>query len=795
MNLSETQGNLSQAALLRQRLFSLTHFNKTSEDNITNLDIVITPNEMNNKHGTGVLVKRIFTNEHEIFSIRSADHYGGDHQFGKMNIRLSHHNCTRAEFFANIISSLRGVTPKRVICIPYLTDDLQSAIAIKEIYGIPLCVYIMDDQNICLNNIPDILMREFLTKCSLRFTTHPEMRDAYEAKYGLKFWLLPAVIPDELILPISTSIKSNFLDKGVLVGSIWSSRWFEFLRETIKGSHSKIDWYGNPESPLFSFINSELERDGITSHGILTENILAQRLQEYPYAIVPTGILDKDEDRPDLGNLSLPGRLIFILATSHTPIIVLGSKNTSAAHFVKHFKIGVVTEYDSFSFQEAVKYVTDPINQAHMRKNAAVVAQAFSVKGIGDWIWQSLELNYPCDLRFENLFPYNSNFNNLSDIKNADAVISHVEVNNNHGVGVLLKRIFSNQSNILSIRSRDLYGGDHYFGKVSLSVSHQDSSRFEIFRHMVETLKNTTIKRILSIPFFPDDVLSTLVLKDLFNVPLCTYIMDDQNIYSSEIEDKLMQELLTKSSLRLAISSEIRDAYESKYGLKFYMLPPVVPNQLIRSDVVIPNSQQTGEKEGIIVGNIWGQSWLKLLRKTIRTSGLKLTWYGHVPQELEVYKEAIIEDGINVCGYLPEDDLATQLRNYSYTVLPTGMLDQEDDRHWIAKLSLPSRLPFILATSHTPIIVLGSPDTAAARFVKRFKIGVVAEYNPESFQEAVNYITQPEVQLSMRQHAAQIAPILAADGISDWIWQSLELGCAYDQRFEELLPRSFEDLS
>ncbi len=71
--------------------------------------------------------------------------------------------------------------------MPYRSDDLITSITLAERYQAPLGVYIMDDQNVCVNVIPDALMHEFLSKCSIRFATHPELREAYENKYGLEF--------------------------------------------------------------------------------------------------------------------------------------------------------------------------------------------------------------------------------------------------------------------------------------------------------------------------------------------------------------------------------------------------------------------------------------------------------------------------------------------------------------------------------------------------------------------------------------------------------------------------------
>src|ERR1700678_4211953 len=48
------------------------------------IDVVITTNEINDRHGTGVLVKRILQGRANIFSIRFQDDWG-DHDFGEWN--------------------------------------------------------------------------------------------------------------------------------------------------------------------------------------------------------------------------------------------------------------------------------------------------------------------------------------------------------------------------------------------------------------------------------------------------------------------------------------------------------------------------------------------------------------------------------------------------------------------------------------------------------------------------------------------------------------------------------------
>ncbi|MBW4550901.1 MAG: FkbM family methyltransferase [Aphanocapsa sp. GSE-SYN-MK-11-07L] len=391
----------SKTFQLRQRLAALINAPNLT---ITYADVVITPNEINNKHGTGVLVSRIFQDRPNLISIRSRDNYQGEHDYGEIHFCLPHTGLSRLESYSSLLNKLSGSSINRVFCVPYFADDIVSAIVIKELFNVPLGAYIMDDQNIHSQAISDQLMGEFLHKCSLRFATHPELRDAYENKYGLKFWLLPAVVPAKLICSTpQAAIGSKFESRtGVFIGSIWSQKWFDLLRETIKGSNHQIDWYGNCNSPWFS-VPKELDQDGIKALGLLPEEQLVEQLKTYPYVVVPSGTLDEREESWATGQLSLPGRILFALATSNTPVIILGSEKTSAARFVNRFKIGLIADYTAASFRQAVEQICLPENQAEMRRNAVAVAEAFSDQGITEWVWKSLELGEPIDTRFEKL--------------------------------------------------------------------------------------------------------------------------------------------------------------------------------------------------------------------------------------------------------------------------------------------------------------------------------------------------------------------------------------------------------
>jgi FkbM family methyltransferase len=380
--------------------------------------------------------------------------------------------------------------------------------------------------------------------------------------------------------------------------------------------------------------------------------------------------------------------------------------------------------------------------------------------------------------------------------RNLDVILTPNEVNRRHGTGTILINIFAQQQNLFSLRFDNQYESEHDLGLFNHRLSIAGKSRAEVFAEMLSIFEGIIPQRILCVPFHPEELSAAIAIKELFDIPLCIYIMDDNNLYSEKkemrpISHELMREALEKSSLRLAISPELRKAYEHQYRLKFWLLPPVVASNLIEQRVNHPESPSNAQHRGILVGNIWSQKYLDCLRETVRNSNLKIDWYCNSyanPKWLSFERENLKNDGIKIYPPLKESELVEQFKNYSFAIIPSGKLDESDNIQNIARLSLPSRVPFILATSQTPFIVLGSEETAVARFVKRFEVGLVSDYNSTSFKEVVSQIVISDVQGKMRQNAAAIADLFTSDGISQWLWESLEKGEPIDLKFEKLMP-------
>jgi hypothetical protein len=375
-----------------------------------------------------------------------------------------------------------------------------------------------------------------------------------------------------------------------------------------------------------------------------------------------------------------------------------------------------------------------------------------------------------------------------------DVIISHIEVNDRHGVGVVLRMLFRDRPDLLCVRSHNFYDGDNQLGERHVRIGH-DGDRVAAFTGVVGAMTGTRARRILCVPYYPADVWNGLVMKYLFAVPLCVYVMDDQSITTDGIPTELMAELLRVADLRLAISQELAHAYEQKYGQTFWLVPPVVSPAFIPSVAPQPDPELLRTGTGVLVGNVWSPRWLQMLRAAVRGAGVKLHWYGDDRTAgTAADRAALAADGIVHQGFLPQEEFVAWLRKYPYAVLATSPLDgnatdESPGARAIARLSLPSRLPFILAATHTPVVVLGSAETTAARFVERFDLGAICPYVPGPLRAAVERLTEPACQATTRARAAKLAPGFSAAPVVDWIWRSLELGGPADDRFERLMPR------
>ncbi|HTQ18071.1 hypothetical protein [Mycobacterium sp.] len=374
-------------------------------------DLVITACEVNPLHGTGTLLLRIFPDQESIISLRAEDFYDGETDFGRVRLRLPLAQAARPVILAWLKSSLAGVNIRRILCVPYTPAEATLALAAHDLLNAPLGVYVMDDKNVCADGITDTLMQELLSKSSLRLVIGPEMREAYEEKYEMPFWVMPPVVADHIIKREAAPASGNGQPRGVLLGNIWGQRWLDMLREIFRGSGVSIDWYCNQINPPgLEYDRDELAADGIVQRNPIAEDDLPKVLGEYSFAVVPTDTLDGRSPLSvqAIAELSLPSRMVTMMATSHLPMLVVGSPATCAAGFVERFDLGAVAPYDRAAVLAAIEALTTPDRQADIRARSARLSGSFTAAGTSDWLWRSLDAERPITSIYEDLMPKHS---------------------------------------------------------------------------------------------------------------------------------------------------------------------------------------------------------------------------------------------------------------------------------------------------------------------------------------------------------------------------------------------------
>jgi hypothetical protein len=375
-----------------------------------------------------------------------------------------------------------------------------------------------------------------------------------------------------------------------------------------------------------------------------------------------------------------------------------------------------------------------------------------------------------------------------AEVEERDLIICHGEITKLHGTGVLIRRFFQGQNDFITVRSRTLYGGEVEFPGDHFVFRGSGLSERQRSRQLRRLLGSFKVRRILCIPFAPEDFANALAVSACSEAPLCTYVMDDQLVYGA-VSPILANAVFRRSRLRLAISPEMREIYESRFECTFTVMPPLIQSTEQR----VENHWSPGNpgKQVVLVGNVWSETQFERLRVLIKTSGLKLDWYGNknVPY-LQGRITELEQDGIYCHGFVPEAELASRLAEYACVLVPSGILDGTEKDEWLTRLSLPSRMVFILCQSFTPMLVLGHPATCAARFVERFRIGFCSSFDPDEASKVLCEMLEPRVHSELVNNARKAAPAFVMPDAGDWIWRSLKCGDPQEAPFME----SFEGI-
>lgn len=376
-----------------------------------------------------------------------------------------------------------------------------------------------------------------------------------------------------------------------------------------------------------------------------------------------------------------------------------------------------------------------------------------------------------------------------------DLIVSAIEINNHHGVGILLQRFFPDSTNLVTLRSSSIYGGAESFGVGHHELRSVNLTVPEIEARMKAILASYNIRRILCIPYYREDFIHGLLAHKLTGAPICTYIMDDQNIFSHHMPDHWVKSLLRISDLRLGISPEMCAAYQHKYDCKFDLLPPL----LERAEPLVPCYWQSDTDKPLkvaMIGNVWTAHQFNQLRTLLRASDLHVDWYGNgaaaswlpgTPDEWEA-------DNLHCLGHLPEDDLVASLASYLCVIVPSGSLDQDDDNLSFSRLSLPSRLIFIHARTDTPVLLLGSKDSAAGHFILNLGTGLCSAYEVQDLRRQLAQLQDQNEHLKLRQAIRHWAPHFILPDCGKWLWESLARRSPLPAIFHAAFQRDTHDM-
>jgi hypothetical protein len=367
---------------------------------LRNATLLITHAELSSRHGVGALLLKIFAEDPALMVLYSVRLFDGQ-SAGEVALHLPYSDESARPRLAD------GLEPhqvERIFCVPHVPDDARKALAAAELTGARLMTtYLLDDQNLFFDGIPDLLMRTLVERSSLCLAGSSILQSGYEAKFGRPFGFLPPVNETRLFAPPDLAAPNNQPRRGVIIGNVWSARVLEELRALIRTTGLPVDWFGNAGAPFIEIDPAELRADGIELHRNLADEPLVERLRGFDYGIMPSGRLGEDPELDWLFRASLPSRLVYMLTTAHLPLVVLGDPETAAGEFVARLGLGVTCPYEPAAFAEAVKQVTDPVLRSTIRDRAARLSPLFASEPVAEWVWRSAEAGRPADDRYEPL--------------------------------------------------------------------------------------------------------------------------------------------------------------------------------------------------------------------------------------------------------------------------------------------------------------------------------------------------------------------------------------------------------
>jgi FkbM family methyltransferase len=370
-----------------------------------------------------------------------------------------------------------------------------------------------------------------------------------------------------------------------------------------------------------------------------------------------------------------------------------------------------------------------------------------------------------------------------------DIVISPNEISFAHGTGVLLSRLLEGRSDFIAIRSRTNYGGEQIITPVeALVLPDRVSGRAQIFQQMTEWIAGYRVRNILCAPYFETDLILAIAAQAITGAPLGLWIMDDNCLKNGGIDKKIMAEAIERSSALFAISPELKRQYQSEFRKAMAVLPPLVAPSMIRTKPAKPPKKPSA----VMIGNVWSIDLLDKTSRAVEAAGLEVNWYASNPDLWtgSLTSAVLAGRGIKVIDEKSPDNIRAAVTAAACVLVPSDSGDSGAHEAALGAMSLPTRMPFVLATSGTPMIVLGRPGTAAGQFVERFEIGLVAPYDGAALKAAFNQLAEAETQEAIRARAAAVAPRFSFKGAAHFVFDAIASNGRWsDDKYEALFPK------
>lgn len=430
----------------------------------------------------------------------------------------------------------------------------------------------------------------------------------------------------------------------------------------------------------------------------------------------------------------------------------------------------LVQPYEALGDKELLKSVASRLQMLHRRASA-------SAKHIGSQIFDTGDAEFSARPLMR---------------KRVDVVVSPNEISSAHGTGILLSRLLDNRGGIVAMRSQTTYGGKQDITpEAAFVLPNPTMDRAEIVEQVARWLRPYDVDAFTCVPYFETDLLIGLAVKSITGAPMALWIMDDHCLYSQGIKREIMAEAIARADTVFAISPELRDAYEQEFGRSIHVLPPLVAAKHIRPVASDVPEEGLKQQNAVMIGNIWSQDWLEKLLATIDGSGWTITWYASNPDAfwLNFDRERAEKKGLVIRDQPPMADYIKAVSEAAFVVVPTAENFDADPAAAISRLSLPTRVPFVIATSGTPLLVIGNANAGVARFVRRFGLGEVCGYDAVAFKTATQRLGEADVQREIRKKAADLGPMFSSEGIYDYVSAAAKAkGYLAKDRFDHRFP-------